>query len=84
LLQGDFRVFAAARAIVDGQAIHQRLTEQEETREYHHRVAAARAADAFRAKDFKRVVELLLPHAERLTPAERVKLAYARARVGST
>jgi hypothetical protein len=42
-------------------------------------VAAARAADAFRAKDFNRVVELLLPHAERLTPSERAKLAYGRA-----
>ena len=38
-------------------------------------------ADAFRAKDFNRVVELLLPHVELLTPAERAKLAYARARV---
>jgi hypothetical protein len=84
VLKGDFRVFAAARAIVDAQGIHQRLTEQEETRQYHHRVAAARAADAFRAKDFNRVVELLMPHAERLTPAERAKLAYARARVGGT
>lgn len=29
VLRGDFRVFAAARAIVDAQMIHQRLTEQE-------------------------------------------------------
>ena len=62
--------------------MHQRLTEHEENREYHHRVAAAGAADAFRARDFNRVVELLLPHAELLTPAERAKLAYARARAG--
>jgi hypothetical protein len=81
VLRGDFRVFAAAHAIIDAQRIHQQRTEQEETREYHHKEAVARAADAFRAKDFNRVVELLLPHVELLTPAERAKLAYARARV---
>jgi hypothetical protein len=80
VLRGDFRVFDAARAILDAQMVHQRLTEQEESRKYHRNVAVARAADAFRAKDFNRVVELLLPHAECLTPGERAKLDYARAR----
>jgi hypothetical protein len=42
----------------------------------------ARAAEAFRAKDFNRVIELLSPHADYLTPAERAKLDYARARFG--
>jgi hypothetical protein len=32
VLRGDFRVFAAARAIIDAQRIHQQRTEQEETR----------------------------------------------------
>jgi hypothetical protein len=84
VLKGDFQVFAAARAIIEAQAGHQRLSEQEATREYYHRVAAASAAEAFRAKDFTRVVELLLPHAERLTPAERAKLAYARTHTEGT
>jgi len=47
-----------------------------------HQLAVARAADAFRIKDFKRVVALLLPHEKRLTDAERKKLAYARAHLG--
>jgi hypothetical protein len=81
VLRGDFRVFAAAHAIVDTQMIHQRVSEQEKTREYYQKVAVARAADALRARDFNRVVELLLPHAEFLTRAERATLDYARARV---
>jgi hypothetical protein len=80
VLRGDFRVFAAARAVIDAQIIHRRLSEREQTHEHRHQVAVARAADAFRSKDFNRVVELLLPHAERLTRAERAKLEYARAR----
>ena len=79
VLRGGFRVFAAARGIIDAQMVHQRLAEHEENLEHHHKVAVARAADAFRARDFNRVVELLLPHAELLTPAERAKLVYARA-----
>jgi hypothetical protein len=82
VLQGDFGVFDDARAIIDAQMIHQRLTEQEESRKYHQQIAVARAAEAFRAKDFNRVIELLSPHADYLTPAERAKLDYARARFG--
>ena len=77
VLRGEFRVFTAARTIVDARMIHQRRTEQEETREHDHGVVVA-AQRALRAKDFTRVVELLLPHTERLTPAERTKLDYAR------
>lgn len=82
VLRGDFRVFGAARATIAAQMIHQRLTEQEESRKFHYQAAVAHAADAFRARDFNRVVELLSPHAARLTPAERAKLDHARARSG--
>jgi|SRR5215217_2729705 len=82
VLEGDFSVFAAARAIVEAEAIEQRASQKEEAREHKHRAAVAGAAQALRARDFRRVVELLTPHAELLTAAERAKLDYARARVG--
>jgi hypothetical protein len=47
-------------------------------REDEHRRAAAQAAEAFRAHDFRRVVSILEEVEGLLTPAERDKLAYAR------
>jgi hypothetical protein len=81
VLRGSFAVFAAARAIVAAEWTQQRIRDGEETRARRHRDAVAAASVAFRARDFKRVVELLSPHAERLTPANRAKLDYARARM---
>lgn len=46
-----------------------------------HQNAAARAADAFRAGDYAKVVALLQPIAGHLTPAEQKKLALARKRL---
>lgn len=51
---------------------------QARLREDDHRRAAAAAAEAFRARAYGRVVELLDPFADVLTPAERDKLAYAK------
>jgi hypothetical protein len=82
VLRGDFGVFAAARAIVEAQGVQQRLRQHEESRERGRSAAVAAAADAFRAGDFRRVVDLLMPHADLLTPAERARLDYARARAG--
>lgn len=82
VLRGDFGVFASARAIVEAQGAQQRIRQHEETRERSRRAAVAAAADAFRARDFRRVVELLMPHADLLTPAERARLDYARTRTG--
>lgn len=57
----------------------QRLAaEKEEHAQWRHTDATARAADAFRAGDYRQVVSLLAPHEARLTPAERKKLALAR------
>jgi hypothetical protein len=82
VLRGDFGVFASARAIVETQGAQQRNRQHEETRERNHRAAVAASAVAFRARDFRRVVELLMPHADLLTPAERARLDYARTRAG--
>lgn len=46
-------------------------------------VAAARAAEAFRADDFARVVSLLSPYEDILDEAQAKKLQLARSRVGS-
>ena len=61
----------AARARVQ-RAFQLRLREDE------HRRAAAQAAEAFRAHDFRRVVTILEEVVGLLTPAERHKLTYAR------
>jgi hypothetical protein len=82
VLTGDLRVIASARAVVEAEATQQRLREHEEMRDHTKRAAVKAAADAFRSKDYQRVVEHLTPHMERLTPAERARLDYARARVG--
>lgn len=55
--------------------------EKAEHARWEHENAAARAADAFRAGDYRRVVSLLAPHEASLTPAEQKKLALARKRV---
>lgn len=80
VLRGNFGVFASVRAILEADAIQQRIRDREEAREHWRRVAVAAAAEAFRARDFRRAVELLTPHADLLTPAEHAKLDYARAR----
>jgi hypothetical protein len=48
--------------------------------EWEHRSVAARAAEAFRAADYRSVISLLEPLEDRLTPAERMKLVLARRR----
>ena len=51
---------------------------QARMREDDHRRASAEAGEAFRARDYRRVVKLLEAVEGLLTPAERDKLAYAR------
>jgi len=82
VLKGDFRVMAPARAMVEADATQLRLREQEEARDRTKKTAVKAAADAFRRKDYRSVVEHLAPHLDRLTPAERARLDYARARAG--
>jgi hypothetical protein len=61
-----------ARRWTDDQAEHARVEEQ---------TVVARATDAFRAGDYRRVVSLLAPLEVRLTAAARMKLALARKRL---
>ena len=49
-----------------------------EAREADIRRASVKAAEAFRGKDYKTVVDILLPYETWLTPAQAKKLAYAR------
>jgi hypothetical protein len=79
VLGGDFGVFSSARAAVEAEAIRQRSQEQSRMRDRDHSAAVTAAAAAFRAGDFGRTIQLLSPHLELLTPAERAKLEYARA-----
>jgi hypothetical protein len=82
VLTGDFRVFSSARAIIEAHAVQQRRHQQAEARDRNHMAAVKAAAVAFRARDFGRVAELLGPHVDLLTPAERAKHDYARAHIG--
>jgi len=84
VLRGDFAAFSSARAVVEAEAIRQRSQEQSTMRDRDHRAAVTAAGAAFRAGDFARTVQLLSPHIELLTPAERAKLEYARAHIGSS
>jgi hypothetical protein len=61
----------SARALVQ-ERFRARLHEDD------HRRASAAAAEAFRARDFRRVVTVLEAVKDMLTPAEREKLAYAK------
>jgi hypothetical protein len=80
VLRGDFRVFAPARAMIQAQTAQQPTRQHPESWELRRRAAVASAMEAFRGKDYRRVVDLLLPFADALTPAERAKLDYARTR----
>ena len=74
---------AAARTIERVEPARARVLEDD--RRHHleadHRRATGLAAEAFRAGDFARVVELLRSVEHQLTDAERKKLAYARKRM---
>jgi hypothetical protein len=79
VLRGNFGVFTAARVIIDTEMAQWRRIDTEHRLERERLAAVADATVALRAKNFPRVVELLTPHSESLTPAERAKLDYARA-----
>ena len=65
---------AAARALV--QSAH-----DARLREMDHADAVSRASEAFRKKDWRRVIELLGSVRDRLSPAELAKLVYAQVQV---
>ena len=78
------RVAAAGREVVDRietTRAQRRAAEKAEHAQWEHDTASARAAEAFRAGDYIKVVSLLAPIEGRLSPAEQKKLAIARKRV---
>ncbi|HSF31173.1 MAG TPA: hypothetical protein VLK82_11980 [Candidatus Tectomicrobia bacterium] len=74
VLRGDFSIRGEVRRLIEEVALSQR-SELEEWR-YHTAIEEANAA--FRSKDYRRVVGVLVQHENRLTPAQRLKLEYAR------
>jgi hypothetical protein len=74
IASADRRVIATMQAAREKR--HQEWADKEFA--YKHERLAAQAADAFRKRDYARVIALLEPIASRLTPAESAKLHLAR------
>jgi hypothetical protein len=73
LLQGDFSVEPAVVQFCDEREAQRKQWEQN----LHLDSAVARASDAFRNKEFDKVIEYLLPYQDQLPEAQAAKLAYA-------
>jgi hypothetical protein len=74
VLGGDFSVRDDVARIVEEAAARERSSE----RERGFRAAMADADAAFRSKDYRRAAEILARHEDRLAPAHRAKLDFAR------
>lgn len=78
LLQGDFSV---EPAVVE--FCHERRKQRIQWElKLHMDSAIARAGDAFRNKQFEKVIEYLSPFQDKLPKAQAAKLAYARRQIG--
>jgi hypothetical protein len=78
VLRGDFTIRAEVKILIEEEALRLRLGERSELAEWRYRTAIEEANEAFRSKDYHRVVRILVQHESRLTPAERLKLEYAK------
>jgi hypothetical protein len=74
VLRGDFSIRAEVKKITEKAASRERS----ELAEWRYRADMEKAKEAFRSKDYRRVVGILMQHEDRLTPAQRSKLAYAK------
>jgi hypothetical protein len=74
VLRGNFDVRAEVERVVEEQGSAARS----ELHEWLYRHATEDANEAFRSKDYEKVISLLAPHENRLTPAQRLKLEYAK------
>ena len=74
VLRGDFSIRAEVKNITEEAA----LKERSELAEWRYRGDMEKANEAFRSKDYRRVVAILMQHEDRLTPAQRLKLDYAK------
>lgn len=78
VLRGDFTIQAEVEMLIEKEASRLRLSERSELAEWRYRTAIEEANEAFRAKEYQRVVRILTSYDNRLTPAERSKLEYAK------
>jgi hypothetical protein len=74
VLRGDFKVRTDAERLLAEQV----STGRSELEEWRYSQALKDADDAFRSKDYGKVVSLLAPHEKRMSPAQRLKLEYAK------
>jgi hypothetical protein len=78
------RIAAAGRDVavrIEAARAQRRAAEQAKHAQWKHDTASARAAEAFRAGDYRKVVSLLAPLEGSLSPAEQKKLVLARKRL---
>jgi hypothetical protein len=74
VLRGDFSIRAEVKSLTEQAA----LRERSELAEWRYRADMEKANEAFRSKDYGRVVAILMQHEDRLTPAQRSKLEYTK------
>ena len=74
VLRGDFSMRAEVKRLTEKAA----LRERSELAEWRYRADMEKANEAFRSKDYGRVVAILMQHEDRLTPAQRSKLEYTK------
>ena len=74
VLRGDFSV----RSQVEPLLSQQRSAETSPLKEWRYRKVVEQATEAFRSKQYRTVVDLLLPFEAQLSPAQRSKLEYAK------
>ena len=74
ILHGDFTMLPYMERTVEEYIKEQRRLEKE--REFQQTMQ--QASDAFWKKSYSEVIDLLAPHAERLTPRQMQQLNYAR------
>ena len=76
VLRGDFGICADVE--VRNLVKQVTLGERSDLAEWRYRTDTEKADEAFRSKDFHRVVDILVRHENRLTPAQRLKLNYSK------
>jgi hypothetical protein len=74
VLRGDFSIRAEVKKLTEEEGLRGRS----ELAEWRYRADMEKANEAFRSKDYHRVVAILVQHEDRLTPAQRLKLEYTK------
>ena len=74
VLRGDFSIRAEVKKLTEEEGLRGRS----ELAEWRYRADMEKANEAFRSKDYQKVVAILVQHEDRLTPAQRLKLEYTK------